>query len=59
MIADFLLLVGDHLTLARLAHAVTFYGLGEDDSGAALVIDSPLVGVVNLGRIMSSTVQPF
>src|SRR5271170_2975610 len=31
VIAELLLLVGDHLTLTRLAHAIAFHGLREDD----------------------------
>jgi hypothetical protein len=55
--ADMLLLMGDHLPLARLAHAIALDGLGENDGRLALVVDRGLVGGVDLDRIMAAALQ--
>ena len=41
----------------RGAHAVALDGLGEDDGGAALVLDGALVGVVDLDGVVAAAVQ--
>ena len=57
LIAELLLLVGDHLAFAGLAHAVALDGLGEDDGRLALVLDGRLVGGVDLDRIVAAARQ--
>jgi hypothetical protein len=52
-----LLLVGDVLALAGLAHAVALDGLGEDHGRLALVVDAAAVGRVDLVRIVAAAVQ--
>ena len=52
-----LLLVGDHLPLAGLAHAVALDGLGENDGRLALVLGGGLVGGVDLHRIVAAARQ--
>src|SRR6202020_199872 len=58
MIADLLLLMGDHLAFAGLAHAVALDGLGENDSRLALMLDRRLIGGVDFQRIMAAAGQP-
>ena len=55
LLGHLLLLVGDVLTLARLAHPVALDGLGEDHGRRALVFDGRFVRRVNLLRIVSAT----
>ncbi len=57
LVADLLLLMGDHLALARLAHAVALDGLGENDGRLALVLRGGLVGGVDLDRIVAAALQ--
>ncbi len=52
-----LLLMGDHLAFAGLAHAVALDGLGQDDGRLALVLDRRLVRGVDLHRIMPAARQ--
>ena len=44
----FLLLVGDVLALAGLAHAIALHGLGQDHGRAALVGDRGRISSINL-----------
>jgi hypothetical protein len=55
--AHLLLLVGDVLRLARLAHAVALDGLGEDHRRLAGVLHRRGVGGVDLVRIVAAAVQ--
>ncbi len=57
VVAELLGLVGDHLPLARRAHAVALDGLGEDDGRLALVLDRRLVGGVDLERVVAAAGQ--
>ena len=56
-VADLLGLMGDHLPLARRAHAVALDGLGEDDGRLALVVGRGLVGGVDLDRVVAAARQ--
>jgi hypothetical protein len=56
-LAHLLLLVGDVLALAGLAHAVALDGLGEDDGGLALVLRRRVVGRVDLLRVVAAAGQ--
>ena len=57
LLAHFLLRVGDVLTLSGLAHAITLYGLGQDDGRLALVAHRRCIGRINLARIMTSAIE--
>ena len=57
LFAHLLLLVGDVLALARLAHAVALDGLGEDDCRLAGVLHGRGVGGVHLERIVATAVE--
>ena len=56
-LAHLLLLMGDVLAFARLAHAVALDGLGEDERRLALVSDRGRVGGIDLARIVSAAGQ--
>jgi hypothetical protein len=56
-LAHLLLLVGDVLGLARLAHAVALDGLGEDEGRLALVLGGGAVGGKDLARIVTAAGQ--
>ena len=56
-LAHLLLLMGDVLPLARLAHAVALDGLGQDDRGLALVVLGGVIGRIDLERVMAAADQ--
>ena len=56
-LAHLLLLMGDVLPLARLAHAVALDGLGQDDRGLALVVLGRVVGGIDLERVVAAADQ--
>ena len=51
---QFFLLVGDVLSFARFAEAVTLNRARKDNGGAALVLESRFVGGVNFSRIVAT-----
>ena len=55
--AHLLLLMGDVLALARLAHAVALHGLRQDHRGLAHVLHRRRIRRVDLVRIVSAAVQ--
>ena len=57
VVGQLLLLVRDHLALARLAHAETFDGLREDDGRLAAVRARRGVGRIDLARIVAAAVE--
>src|SRR5262245_66087818 len=52
-----LLLVGDHLAFARLAHAVTLDGLGEDHGRLAGMLHGCRIGRIDLDRVAAAPAQ--
>ena len=54
VLAHLLLLMGDVLAFARVAHAVALDGLGEDQRRLALVLHRRVVGGVDLERIVAA-----
>ena len=56
---DLFLVVGDVLSFARFAHAVSLDGFGKDDRRLPLMIRSGLESCINFFWVMSSASHPF
>ena len=57
LVVELLLLVGAHLALAPVAHAVALLGLREDHRGLALVLARRVVGGIDLHRVVAAAAQ--
>jgi hypothetical protein len=49
--------MGDHLAFARLAHAITLHGLGEDHGRLPRVLHGRRIGSIDLHRVAATTAQ--
>ncbi len=58
LLAHFLLLVGDVLALAGLAHAITLDGHGEDQGRPTGMLGGRVVGRIDLLSVVTATMEP-